>query len=206
MTSTGFYIDVGANHPSKLSNTFKLYKLGMRGVAIEPNPVMCRVFERFRPHDVCLCVGLGLSDEIQCLKVAKYHGLSTFSSSDSPNTPISHSRYVPVTTLKRVLDTVHLPGRSHFALLSIDCEGWDELILQGNDWKTHRPMYLITEFWSPESRQRITAYLSKQQYVLEKVVGCNLLFGDLRNTRTNAAAHDEYGEESTNREPKISIG
>lgn len=31
-----FYIDVGANHPTKLSNTYRLYKEGFSGLVIEP--------------------------------------------------------------------------------------------------------------------------------------------------------------------------
>jgi FkbM family methyltransferase len=194
MTTNGFYVDVGANHPSKLSNTFKLYKLGMRGIAIEPNPVMCRVYERFRPHDVCLCAGLGLTDDLQRLKITTYHGLSTFST-DSVSGPVSNTRYVPVTTLKRVLEAVRLPGRPYFALLSIDCEGWDELVLRGNDWERQRPMYIITEFWSPESRHKTTTYLSKQQYELEEVIGCNLVFRDRGGTGAARTAYAERAQD-----------
>jgi FkbM family methyltransferase len=177
--ASGFYVDVGANHPSKLSNTFKLYKSGMRGIAIEPNPRMCRVYEKFRPQDVCLCMGLGSSDDLQCLKVSKYHGLSSFSSDGFLDTSgTQSSRYIPITTLNRVLDSVCLADRSQFALLSIDCEGWDEIVLQGNNWTKHRPLYIIAEFLSPESRSRMTAYLQDQGYALYKITGCNLLFRD----------------------------
>jgi hypothetical protein len=37
--STGFYIDIGANHPDRFSNTKKFYKKGWSGINIEPNPV-----------------------------------------------------------------------------------------------------------------------------------------------------------------------
>ena len=31
------YVDIGANHPIKISNTYLLYRNGMRGIVIEPN-------------------------------------------------------------------------------------------------------------------------------------------------------------------------
>ena len=34
------YLDIGANDPIALSNTYRLYTRGSRGVCVEPNPVM----------------------------------------------------------------------------------------------------------------------------------------------------------------------
>jgi len=47
---TGFYVDVGAFHPRDLSNTFKLYLKGWRGITIEPNPDAAAAFQSFRPR------------------------------------------------------------------------------------------------------------------------------------------------------------
>jgi hypothetical protein len=34
------YLDVGAHHPSYLSNTYLFYQKGCQGVCIEPDPVL----------------------------------------------------------------------------------------------------------------------------------------------------------------------
>jgi hypothetical protein len=34
----GFYVDVGAHHPDRFSNTYKFYKQGWRGINIDAMP------------------------------------------------------------------------------------------------------------------------------------------------------------------------
>ena len=41
-----------------LSNTYKLYLKGWRGITIEPNPDMTPLFRRFRPGDLHLQIGI----------------------------------------------------------------------------------------------------------------------------------------------------
>jgi hypothetical protein len=53
----GIYVDVGANHPTSISNTFLLYRHGLHGVTIEPNPELSQLHRRFRRRDVVVSVG-----------------------------------------------------------------------------------------------------------------------------------------------------
>jgi hypothetical protein len=39
---TGTYVDVGANYPIKISNTYLLYRSGWRGLTVEPIPRLSR--------------------------------------------------------------------------------------------------------------------------------------------------------------------
>ena len=55
----GIYVDVGANHPIKNSNTYLLYKNGWKGINIEPIPSRLSKFVKARPSDVNLNVGVG---------------------------------------------------------------------------------------------------------------------------------------------------
>jgi hypothetical protein len=45
----GFYVDVGAHHPRRFSNTYYFYKLGWAGVNLEPNPDALIAFKADRP-------------------------------------------------------------------------------------------------------------------------------------------------------------
>jgi hypothetical protein len=56
----GTYVDVGANHPIKGSNTFRLYLRGWNGLAIDPNPSFASEFKKFRPRDRYLTEGVAL--------------------------------------------------------------------------------------------------------------------------------------------------
>ena len=47
-----FYIDIGANHPSKESNTYLFYEMGFRGICVEPLTKYTESYQRIRPEDI----------------------------------------------------------------------------------------------------------------------------------------------------------
>ena len=50
--SDGFYIDVGAHHPFKQSNTAYLWLQGWEGVNVDANSLSVEVFKKVRPSDI----------------------------------------------------------------------------------------------------------------------------------------------------------
>src|SRR5262245_51427849 len=48
----GFYLDIGAHHPTYGSNTFKFYVRGCSGICIDVGDRKRRIFERIRARDV----------------------------------------------------------------------------------------------------------------------------------------------------------
>lgn len=48
----GFYLEIGSYHPKRLSNTYRFYKKGWKGVTVEPNPEVKKIFKKFRPNDI----------------------------------------------------------------------------------------------------------------------------------------------------------
>ena len=57
----GFYVDVGAHHPKRFSNSYLFYKRGWHGINIDAMPGSMRVFDATRPRDINLEMGIGLS-------------------------------------------------------------------------------------------------------------------------------------------------
>ena len=55
----GTYIDIGASHPVRLSNTYLLYQNGWRGVNIEPIPFLFKKIQKCRPLDLNLQLAIG---------------------------------------------------------------------------------------------------------------------------------------------------
>src|SRR5262249_5535323 len=49
--SKGFYVDVGAHHPRRYSNTFLFYLSGWSGINIDAMPGSMTPFQRERPRD-----------------------------------------------------------------------------------------------------------------------------------------------------------
>jgi hypothetical protein len=52
------WLDIGAHHPTHLSNTAIFYNEGKRGINIEPNPFLIRAFIKHRVRDINLNVAI----------------------------------------------------------------------------------------------------------------------------------------------------
>jgi len=144
----GFFVDIGANHPIRSSNTYLFYKKGWRGISIEPNPSMMWLFKIFRNKDINLNVGIGpVKSEID-LYVFKINTLSTFDKNSAEEYKkmgykMSKVIKVPVLPLKDILEQ-HSKGKE-IDIMSIDTEGYDMEVLKSNDWKKFRPHFVILE-------------------------------------------------------------
>src|SRR5258706_16460712 len=57
------YLDIGANEPVAVSNTYRLYTRGSKGVCIEPNPVMYNKLKKKRKRDVCINAGVAFDEK-----------------------------------------------------------------------------------------------------------------------------------------------
>ena len=105
----GFYVDIGANHPTYHSVTKIFYDKGWRGINVEPNSRLINLLEQQRPRDVNL--QLGIADKEGRLTIREYEGwysgLSTFSKEmQLENKDVAEYRDVEVdiTTLEKLFE------------------------------------------------------------------------------------------------------
>ncbi len=144
----GFYVDVGAHHPDRLSNTRRFYQRGWQGINIEPNPDWCRVFEARRPRDTNLNLGVAAAENVLTYREMDARALSTFSG-DAAQQAVSMGAKtlriseVPVMPLSAIL-AEHAPDLV-IDFMSIDTEGFDLEVLESNDWKRWRPQVICIE-------------------------------------------------------------
>ncbi len=157
---SGFYVDVGAHHPFRFSNTCYFHRLGWAGINIDPNPDAIAAFGRERPSDINVCVGV--SDVMGDLTYHVFNepALNTFDASLAeerallPDYRLIEKRRVPVRRLDDLLIEYLPPGR-RIDFLSIDVEGMDLAVLHSGDWKKFRPRVLLVE-----ARQRSATALA----------------------------------------------
>ena len=141
----GFYVDVGAHHPHRLSNTHLLYLRGWWGINVDPNRAAIDAFEIERPSDVNLCCAVGTTGGTARLYAYDEPALNTLSDARAAVVgPAAHEILVPVRTLNDIL-AEHLPPRQSIDLLSIDVEGLDLAILQSLDFEHYRPRLICVE-------------------------------------------------------------
>ena len=150
------YFDIGANHPTRLSNTFLLYSMGASGVLIEPDPDLCGKLRRKRPNDVVLNVGMAF-DERRSAKLTrlKERVFNTFSSAQADLVVNASQDWQPHQrqTIVDEIDVSLTPANDvlaeHFGggidFISIDTEGVDLPILQSIDFQRFRPKMICIE-------------------------------------------------------------
>lgn len=137
----GLYVDVGANDGSFVSNTHALYKLGWRGICVEPNPEAYALLKLRRPEDVCKNVAVG--DAVGTVELSWDRGI-TEGSAVKVESAAAHSCEVKLTTLANIL--AECKGGREVDVLSIDVEGMEDKVLRGMDWSVDRPRIVIIEY------------------------------------------------------------
>jgi FkbM family methyltransferase len=145
---SGIYVDVGAHHPITGSNTYKLYRRGWRGLAIDPNPRFVRHFRRYRPKDTHIVAGVALARGSMTYHAFDPDVFNTLCPEQARKIEALGKRKIdeiPVPCLP-LSDLVaeHLRGR-HIDILNIDCEGMDLDALRSLDLAVNRPTAMVVE-------------------------------------------------------------
>jgi FkbM family methyltransferase len=185
----GFFVDVGAHHPVRFSNTWMLYKKGWKGINIDPTPGCMRPFRWLRRRDINLEMGVGSMPGTLTFYCFDEPALNTFDKqlADARNTGnpyrIVKSIDVPIKTLAQILQE-HLPQGQNIDFFSIDVEGLDLDVLRSNDWSLYRPGYLLVEdtkfnLQHPEQSE-IDRYLHEIGYDIIAVLQRTLIYKQLR--------------------------
>jgi FkbM family methyltransferase len=148
--SDGFYIDVGAHHPKRFSNTYLFYKAGWRGINIDAMPESMKVFRRFRPNDINLEVPVSDTNETLTYYAFNEPALNGFSKELSEGRDgkdgyrIIFKQEIATKTLESILDE-HMPKGKSIDFLSVDVEGFDFRVLISNNWERYRPSFVLVE-------------------------------------------------------------
>jgi Methyltransferase FkbM domain len=145
----GFYVDVGAHHPMRFSNTFLFYRRGWHGVNIDAMPGSMRLFDKYRSRDTNIEAGIGLETATVPFYVFNEPALNSFDRELSESRDVGPYKIekiidVRVSPLKDVLRG-HLPREDVRSFLTVDVEGRDLEALRSNDWSTFRPSYVLAE-------------------------------------------------------------
>jgi FkbM family methyltransferase len=146
----GFYVDVGAHHPRRYSNTNFFYQRGWCGINIEPNPDAIRMFRASRSRDINLQLGVSNAAGLCRYHVFDEPALNTFddeiAKSRVANSPYRLQKIIDI-RIERLCEILaeYLPPSREIDFMSIDVEGFDFKVLQSNDWERFRPECVLVE-------------------------------------------------------------
>jgi FkbM family methyltransferase len=149
-STPGFYVDVGAHHPKRYSNTYLFYEAGWRGVNIDATPGSMRMFNQVRPRDIN--IEAAVANEIKLLTFYEFNdpALNGFSKEIADGREnykgwkIIRERQIRTTTLVNLLSHYVQVGQV-IDFLSVDVEGMDYEVLLSNDWSRFRPSVVLAE-------------------------------------------------------------
>ena len=176
----GFYVDVGANHPVKCSNTFWLYKLGWRGITVEPNEMLSKLHQKIRPLDTQVAALVSDSGaEVEFVQFENH--LFSSASADHVNqwkdaNNIVRRQKIKPRHLTGILDECRSP--QNFDLLCVDVEGFDLPVLRSLDWSKYHPKMLVIEMsdYLPGQPHATVQFLAAKNFSLKAFDGFNGFF------------------------------
>lgn len=148
--NNGFYVDIGAHHPQRFSNTHNFYLKGWKGLNVDTTPGSMKKFNEIRIHDINIETAIGSKKEIIDFYILNEGAMNT-ANEELKSALDLHKEYnverkikVKCTTLKELFRS-YLPKNTIIDFMSIDIEGNDLKALQSNDWEMYRPQYLCIE-------------------------------------------------------------
>lgn len=179
---SGFYIDVGAHHPKRYSNTYLLYKRGWRGINIDANPHTISLFNRARPEDSNICAGVGKSGRLEYYSFSD-PAVNTFVVAEANKWMNKNwieflgKKTIQIQPLREILSNKALP---HIDVLSIDVEGMDFDALESFCWEKDLPSVVVIEshaFSSDAPHNNSSfVFLTNKGYKLHSYIGPSLIF------------------------------
>jgi len=183
---TGFYLDIGASHPFRISNTYSLYRAGWHGVTVEPIPRLAKLHRRWRTRDELLPVAVGATNGTVDFFEMTPSVLSTLDHAVADRyiaegKAVLYRRYpIEVVAVNDVFE--YAAASAPIDFVSIDIEGLDVSVLAAVDFVRFRPELICIEVNDAAVRQAAMELFARARYKMLDQLGCNLLAARIEAT------------------------
>ncbi|ASC71433.1 SAM-dependent methyltransferase [Halomicronema hongdechloris C2206] len=187
----GFYVDVGAHHPQRFSNTYYFYLKGWHGINIDAMPGSMELFKKIRPRDINIEIPIFSKSQVLTYYQFNEPALNGFSEEISTQRN-KHEKYKIISTKKLkterlsvVLEKNILNESQVIDFMNIDVEGLDYEVLKSNDWNRFRPKVLLVEDLSSQNirqfeNSKVYNFLFKEDYKIYANLAKTSIFLDSR--------------------------
>ncbi len=143
------YLDLGANHPIWINNTYFFYKKGNTGVNVEPDGDLFKKIKRVRKKDICLNIGVGTKKEKMDFYLMSSSSLNTFSKKEAEALTLNNKQkikkivQIELLSVNQIISEYFVNSFPNF--ISIDIEGLDYSILKSFDFTKYKPEVFCVE-------------------------------------------------------------
>lgn len=184
----GFYVDVGAHHPFRHSNTAVFHIMGWNGVTVEPVQDRVDEFNRLRPHATNLRAAIHNTEDTVTLHKFRKGLANTIVEERVEGLSQDHTpdgeEVVPALSLNDLFDR-HVPAGTRVNYLSIDIEGYDTEAVLAFDLGRHQPDVVCVEIHRPNllalGTDPIMAHMSAHGYQLFAINIFSFTFVNIRS-------------------------
>lgn len=184
----GFYVDIGAHHPKRFSNTYMFYRRGWHGINIDAMPGSMRLFKKWRSRDINLEQDVAHKEGKLDYYIFNESALNGFSAELSEERDLARNNYfikeivkIDVKPLSKIFNQ-HLQSEA-IDFLSVDVEGLDLAVLQSNDWTKYRPRFVLAELLKSSLhnlyQDPVVLFMKEQGYALYAKQVNTVFFEDL---------------------------
>lgn len=182
--ANGLWVDVGAHHPWRFSNTAIFCLRGWRGINIDANPGSKKLFDKQRPRDINIETAVGDSEEKKTYYI--YNDTALNSIDRDRRVELAETSFkllqtitVRIARLESILDE-HIKELPPANFLSVDVEGFDLQVLRSNNWERYPFAWVLTECDGKDVistlRSETYSYLSNLGYELRAKTGRTAIF------------------------------
>jgi FkbM family methyltransferase len=188
------YLDIGANEPKFISNTYYFYQRGSKGVLVEPNPYLFKKLQKARSKDIVVNCGIGFSEKADAdfFMFPNYaNGLSTFSKTEAEHwqnvgmkglgkIPIEKTIKMPLVPINKIFEQNFKNETPNF--ISLDVEGLDLEILKSINFSKYKPDVICVETLKYNEHQEtykdneIIEFMLSKDYVIYADTRVNTIF------------------------------
>lgn len=181
----GFYVDIGAHHPFKFSNTYIFYQKGWTGINVDGTPNSIIPFNAYRPRDTNIETVVsdksGLVD-FSVYKEKALNGIATkkrLTRNENAGYKVFGHAKLNTVELSTILDRNMAPNRK-IDFMNVDVEGHELEVLKSNNWSKYKPAYILVEivYSTVEeiSNDEVYKYLTNLNYILIAATGRSVFF------------------------------
>lgn len=178
----GFFVDVGCFHPTKYSNTYRLYQRGWRGVNIDIDKIKIEGFNLRRPADTNIQKAVSTKTGELTYWTNGFYSLVVTLDEDFTKEREKYdyrAEKVQADTLTNILDATTYKDKP-IDFLTVDAEGHDLPVLQSLDFDRYRPQLIAVEMQEATLDEiletELYPFLTGKGYKLVNWMGQTLMF------------------------------